>query len=511
MTQPTVELKGITKRFPGVLALDNVSLSIYSGQVHAVLGENGAGKSTLMNILAGEIHPDAGEIIIAGKSEQISSPMVAQRLGISVVFQELALCPNLSIMENISLNALASMPPLAFIHKGKLRQRAKEVLDSLGINQLDPFRQVGKLSVAQQQLVEIAKAISTDVKVLILDEPNSALTSEETEHLFKVILDLRDSGVAVIYISHRLEEVVQIADTITVLRDGRHIDTFENNGEVTIDGIIRKMVGREVDHFFKREREYATTTDLILQVDGVSSHDLLRDITFSVSRGEIVGLAGLPDAGKDELVECLFGLRPYEGKLVINGKRIVVHSPADAINNGMVLIPADRRGAGALLVMDVEDNTIASSLKHVNRGGFIDRRASRSVTENYVQKLDVRIASLKQKMMTLSGGNQQKVIIGRGLATNPSVLVLHEPTRGIDVGAKVEIYTILQRLAQSGAGILIVSSELPELLGQCDRIFVLHQGRIRGEFTRETASEEAILAAAMGQSVDIQESQHSEQ
>lgn len=513
MSQPAVELKGISKRFPGVLALDNVSFSIFSGQVHAVLGENGAGKSTLMNILAGEIHPDAGEIIISGKSEQISSPVVAQRLGISVVFQELALCPNLSVMENISLNAVASMSPLAFIHKGKLKQRAKEALGSLGINQLDPRMQVGKLSVAQQQLVEIAKAISTDVKVLILDEPNSALTSEETEHLFEVILDLRNRGVAVIYVSHRLEEVVQIADMITVLRDGRHIDTFENNATVTIDGIIRKMVGREIDHFFKRDLDHDRTSsaDIILQVDKLNSLDLLRDISFSVSRGEIVGLAGLPDSGKDELVECLFGLRAYEGKILINGKRIAVHSPADAINNGMILIPADRRGAGALLVMDVEDNTIASSLNRVNRGGFIDRRVSRSVTEDYVQKLDVRIASLRQKMMTLSGGNQQKVIIGRGLATNPSVLILHEPTRGIDVGAKAEIYTILQDLARSGTGILIVSSELPELLSQCDRIFVLHQGHVRGEFAHGTASEEAILAAAMGQSIDVQASHHTEQ
>jgi ABC-type sugar transport system ATPase subunit len=246
-------------------------------------------------------------------------------------------------------------------------------------------------------------------------------------------------------------------------------------------------------------------------VDKLSSFDLLGDISFSVSRGEIVGLAGLPDSGKDELVECLFGLRPYDGKILVDGKRIAVHSPADAINNGMVLIPADRRGAGALLVMDVEDNTIASSLNRVNRAGFIDRRVSRNVTEDYVQKLDVRVASLRQKMMTLSGGNQQKVIIGRGLATNPSLLVLHEPTRGIDVGAKAEIYTILQNLARSGAGILIVSSELPELLSQCDRIFVLHQGHVRGEFTHETASEEAILAAAMGQSIDVQESQHTEQ
>lgn len=499
MTEPIIELRGITKQFPGVLALDDVSFSIYPGQVHAVLGENGAGKSTLMNILAGEVHQDSGEVVISGKVEQISNPVMAQRLGISVVFQELALCPNLTVMENISLNTVATMSPLSFVRRGKLKERAEAALQSLGMNRLNPRRVVGELSVAQQQLVEIAKAISTDVKVLILDEPNSALTSEETEHLFQVIRDLRGRGVAIIYVSHRLEEVVQISDTITVLRDGRHIDTFGNDGEVTLDGIIRKMVGREVDHFFRREVDNTAHGDTVFELKSINSDDVLHDVSLSVSRGELVGVAGLPDAGKDELVEAMFGLRTHTGQIIIDGKVMSIHSPADAIDSGMALIPADRRGAGALLVMNVEENTIAASLGRVNRYGFIDRRESRTISEDYVQKLDTRIASLKQKMATLSGGNQQKVIIGRGLATNPSVLVLHEPTRGIDVGAKTEIYTILQTLARSGVGILIVSSELPELTSQCDRIYVLYDGRVNGEFTHETASEEALLACAMGQ------------
>lgn len=503
MSEPIITLKNITKQFPGVIALDDVSFSIFPSEVHAVLGENGAGKSTLMNILAGELQPDSGQVIFEGQAADITNPVVAQRLGISVVFQELALCPNLTVMENISLSSIATASPLAFVRRGRFRQRAEQALKALGMTNLSPKRVVGELSVAQQQLVEIAKAISLDVKVLILDEPNSALTSEETAYLFEVIRNLREQGVAIIYVSHRLEEVVQISDRITVMRDGRHIDTFPNDDNVTLDGLITRMVGRSVDHFFRREASNTALGETALTLSNISSEDLLHGISLDVSAGEVVGIAGLPDSGKDELVECIFGLRAHEGKVRIDRKPVHIGSPADAIHNGMALIPADRRGAGALLVMSVEDNTVASSLEQVNQFGFVNRRATRRIGEEYVEKLDTRIASLKQKMATLSGGNQQKVIIARGLATNPKVLVLHEPTRGIDVGAKAEIYTILQDLARAGVALLIVSSELPELISQCDRIFVLHHGKLTGEFTTETATEEAILACAMGQATHL--------
>ena len=497
---PIIELHNITKQFPGVLALDDVSLSIYPGQVHAVLGENGAGKSTLMNILAGEIQPTSGHIIYDGQQREIPNPFVSQQLGISVVYQELALCTNLTIAENISLGSASSRFALTFVRRNEFRRRAQQALERLGMSNINVNRQVRELSVAQQQMVEIAKAISLDARVLILDEPNSALTGEETEHLFRVLDQLRAEGVAIIYVSHRLEEVVQIADRITVLRDGRFIDTLTNTPDLTIEDLITRMVGRAVDRFFQREVQHSARPDVALSVRGLAAkNDTVHDISFELKKGEVLGVAGLPDSGKDELVSCIFGLQPYEGHIEIGGQALQVRSPATAIEHGMVLIPADRRGSGAILVMNVEDNTVVSSLKQVSQAGFMNRRASREMGEEFVRQLDTRISSLKQRMATLSGGNQQKVILGRGLATEPEVLVLHEPTRGIDVGAKVEIYQILQRLAQDGVGILIVSSELPELISQCDRVIALHHGRVTGIFTTDDASEESILACIMGQ------------
>lgn len=501
---PIIQLHNITKRFPGVLALDDVSLSILPGEVHAVLGENGAGKSTLMNILAGELQPDSGQIVYQGQKQDITSPLVSQKLGIRVVYQELALCPNLTIAENISLNSIAHRSAFSFVNRAKFDDNAREVLARLGLSKVNPRAIVGKLSVAQQQLVEIAKAISMKVQVLILDEPNSALTIEETEHLFTVLRQLQADGVAIIYVSHRLEEVLRIADRITVMRDGRYIDTVLNDANLTIETLITKMVGRSVDHFFKRNFPAAAQETVALEVQNCTSSSQVQDVSFRVKRGEIVGIAGLPDSGKDELVDCIFGLRSHEGSLLVNGTKAGIKSPASAIQHGLALIPADRRGAGALLAMSVENNIVASTLYQVSQLGMLKNTAIRSVGQKYVNQLDARISSLKQKMRTLSGGNQQKIIIGRGLATNPSILLLHEPTRGIDVGAKAEIYTILHQLAQEGVAILIVSSELPELISQCDRILVMHQGRVNGEFSHDSANEEAILACAMGQSTPVE-------
>lgn len=497
---PIVELRHITKQFPGVLALDDVSLSIFPGEVHAVLGENGAGKSTLMNILAGEVQPTSGTVIYDGQQRDIPSPFVSQQLGISVVYQELALCTNLSIAENISLGAASSRFALTFVRRSEFRRRAREVLERLGLSNVNVNRPVRELSVAQQQMVEIAKAISLDAKVLILDEPNSALTGEETERLFRVLSQLRAEGVAIIYVSHRLEEVVQIADRITVLRDGRFIETLTNTPDLTIEDLITRMVGRAVDRFFSREAENASRPEVALAVRDLASKDgEVQSVSFELHKGEVLGVAGLPDSGKDELVGCLFGLQPHQGHIEIGGRALQVRAPATAIEHGMVLIPADRRGSGAILVMNVEDNTVVSSLGQVSQAGVMNRRASRQMSEQLVRQLDTRISGLGQRMATLSGGNQQKVILGRGLATEPEVLVLHEPTRGIDVGAKVEIYQILQRLAQEGAAVLIVSSELPELISQCDRIIAMHHGRVTGIFASADATEESILACIMGQ------------
>jgi len=500
--QPVVELRHISKHFPGVQALDDVSLDVFAGEVHAVLGENGAGKTTLINVLAGELQPDSGEIVYQGQKVEIPNPYRSQQLGIGVVYQELALCSNLSIAENIALNTVATRSPLSLVNRRRFQGIAREALARLGLEHVDLKQAVGQLPVAQQQLVEIAKAISLKVKILVLDEPNSALTIEETERLFAVIRQLRQDGVAIVFISHRLEEVLRIADRITVLRDGRYIDTLPA-ADATIDGLIARMVGRSITLTARSDRANAGQ-ETAFEVRALTSGETVSGVSFHVRQGEIVGFAGLPDSGKDELVSCLFGLRACSGQFFVNGRSVSIHSPASAIDHGLALIPADRRGSGALLVMSVQNNTVVSILREVSRFGFLNRPSIGSVTQEYVKKLDIRVARLSQKMGTLSGGNQQKVILARGLAIQPAVLILHEPTRGIDVGAKAEIYLILQRLAQQGVAIIVVSSELPELIGQCDRIYAMHNGRIAGHFAHEDATEEKILACAMGQGASPQ-------
>lgn len=499
-----VELAHITKRFPGVVALDDVSVAFRPGEIHAVIGENGAGKSTLMNILAGNLQPDAGQIIFRGRPQVIADPSVSGRLGISVVYQELALCPNLSAAENISLHTAARGFPLLPLRRQRFRDDARRVLSRLGLEHVDLDKPVGQLSVALQQLVEIAKAIVTQAAVLILDEPNSALTREETEHLFSNLRQLRAEGVAILYVSHHLDEVLGLADRITVLRDGRFIDTLAA-AEATVPALIEKMVGRAVDDLFKRPAAQPRGEAVALRVSALQSGQTVRDVSFTVHAGEVVGIAGMPDSGKDELVSCLFGLQSAErGVVEIQGKALRRRTPADAIDHGMVLIPADRRGVGALLVMNVQENIVAASLRQVSQAGLLRPQAARALGRRYVSELDIRSFGLTQQMGTLSGGNQQKVILARGLATRPTVLVLHEPTRGIDVGAKAEIYQLLQALARQGTAVLIVSSELPELMSQCDRLLVMHGGRVTGHFAQQDMEEVAIMACAMGQATHLE-------
>ena len=502
VTPAIIRLENISKRFPGVQALDGVSLDVYPGEIHAIVGENGAGKSTLMNILAGEHQPDSGRLIYEGEECQIPNPHVSQQMGISVVYQELALCPNLSIADNISLSSAGGGLGLRFVARHEFLKTARQALSRLGMENLDLQRPVGQLSVAQQQLVEIAKAISSHAKILILDEPNSALTNEETEHLFSVLRQLRENNVAILYVSHRLEEVLEVSDRITVLRDGHFIATI-NAAEATVQQLIAKMVGRDVEAIYVHHGERVAPGAVAFEAQHLSSGKAISDVSFQVRAGEIVGIAGLPDSGKDELVECCFGLRRYAGEIRVNGELVAVTSPGKAIQRGAALIPADRRGRGALSLMAVQDNISASELASVSNAGFLNRRAIRERAEDYVRQLDIRIASLSQKMMTLSGGNQQKVIIARALATKPAVLLLHEPTRGIDVGAKAEIYAILHHLAAEGVASLIISSELPELLGQCDRILAMCAGTITGQFVQGDATEENVLACAMGQAVHL--------
>ncbi len=488
----------MTKRFPGVLALDRISAAFRPGEVHAVVGENGAGKSTLMNILAGDLQPDGGEIRIDGAAAVIASPLVSRACGISVVYQELSLCPTLTIAENIMMSDVAARPALSLVPREDMRQQVRKALARLGMGGLDPDMTVGRLSVAEMQLVEIARAIRQEARLLILDEPNSALSKQESEKLFDIVRQLRGEGVGVVYVSHHLSEVLDLADRITVMRDGRTIETIDNEG-VSEGRLIHAMVGRDLGTttpWALQVEAHSDDTDTVLAVEGLVAPGL-DGLDFSVRAGEIVGIGGLPDSGKDGLGEALFGLCERRGRVVINGVELRQANPLAAIRCGMTFVPADRRGAGGLLTMSVAENVVSASLPRFSLAGFLRRGAVRHAARAQVARLDARISHLGQRLATLSGGNQQKIILGRSLVTNPRVLILHEPTRGVDVGAKAEIYSILRGIAGEGVAVVMISSEVPELILNAERVLVLRGGRLSGELTGSGINEEAILEMAM--------------
>ena len=491
-----VEIAGVTKRFPGVLALDRISIGFRAGEVHAVIGENGAGKSTLMNILAGDLQPDEGKLRLDGKTIRFASPLDSRAAGIVVVYQELALCPTLSVAENIMMSDMAARPVVSLVPRGQMRLEAREVLARLGIANLDPDARVGRLRIAEMQLVEIAAAVRQRARVLVLDEPNSALSKRESERLFELVRQLRSKGVTVIYVSHRLQEVLDLADRITVVRDGRIVETLENDN-IPEDRLIRAMVGRDLGSAKPWSLDAnSQDADVVLAVKNLTAPGL-DDISFEVRAGEILGIGGLPDSGKDGLGEALFGLCERGGRVAIDGKELRASDPRASIREGMSFVPADRRGAGALLSMTVAENVVSASLARFSVAGFLRRGAVKREARAQVARLDARIARLGQKLATLSGGNQQKIILGRSLVTNPRVLILHEPTRGIDVGAKAEIYAILRGIAREGVAIVMISSEIPELIMNAERVIVLRGGKISGELIRAEINEEAILMQSM--------------
>ena len=497
--EPAIALREVSKRFGSNQALNQVSLDVQPGEIHALVGEYGAGKSTLINILGGQIHPDAGEILMDGKQVRWRDPHDSSTNGISVVHQELSLCLNLTVLENIGLARAANNRAWQLVDRGRMKADADLLLSSFGFPSEDLDTPVHRLSLGRRQLVDIAKALTTNIRVLVLDEPNSALTIDDSARLFQVVRELRDRGVGILYVSHRLEEVLALADRITVLRDGLVVDSGPKSA-YSIDGLIRKMVGREIDYLFHREPAGSLGNREIFVVSGLGDRKLLKDVTFSIREGEILGVAGLPGSGKDELIDCLTGLRAYTGQIVINGKPRVIRSPHELLRNRVAIVPADRRNAGAIPVLSVLDNLASASLGKVSRFGFLRRNLMRDLADQYVTRFRIKAASLAQKVGTLSGGNQQKVILGRNLATDPEVLLMHEPTRGIDIGAKAEIYHIINELASRGLAVLIASSELPELMGQCDRILTLCRGRISGLFNKSEFDEHRLLAAALGQS-----------
>jgi len=462
-------MEGINKSFSGVKVLENVQFSLCQGEVHALMGENGAGKSTLMKILSGIYSKDAGSVRIHGTESLASSPRTAQALGVAIIHQELNMIPDLSIQENMFLGREFKWGRTGFVNWPKMRSEAKSYLQQLGMD-LNSDSLVGGLSVGQQQMVEIAKALSMHAKILVLDEPTAALTKREIEKLFQLIATLKTQGVGMIYISHRMEEIFQISDRITVLRDGRYIGTRDTN-VTTMDELVQMMVGREIKERFPKVD--AKIGEERLRVEGLAQEGKLCDINFSVRAGEILGIAGLMGAGRSELAKALFGVGKYQGKIFVNGKPVKITSPAEGIKAGLALITEDRKGEGLVTDLSVRENLALPNLRSLSRFGFISHRSEREFVDESIKKLNVKVHHSGQGVSSLSGGNQQKVVIGKWLATQPNVLILDEPTRGVDIGAKREIYDLMNQLVQKGVAIIMISSELPEVLGMSDRVLVM--------------------------------------
>ena len=487
--------RGISKRFPGVLALDSVDMAVEAGEVLAVIGENGAGKSTLMKILAGIETPDSGEIVRDGEPVIIESPRRAAALGIALIHQELNFCANLSVAANLYLGREPQQWGL--IDRAAIREGAVQALAQLGI-EVSPDALMGDLPIGHQQLVEIAKALSTEARVLIMDEPTSSLTSQEAEALFAVINELRERGVAIIYISHRLGEVEALADRVLVLCDGQNAGELER-AEISHDAMVAKMVGRDVDQYYAHQAHPAG--DIALQAE-----DLVipawpdHRLNFAVRRGQLVGIAGLVGAGRTELLEVLFGIVPaLSGRVLIDGAPHTVRSPVDAIRAGLALVPEDRKQQGLILEMALSDNIGLPGLGRYQRvAGWANFARQAADADQMIERLAIRTPGPAQIVQYLSGGNQQKVVLGKWLALAPRVLLLDEPTRGIDVGAKQAIYHLMEELAESGVAVLFASSELEEILGMADEVLVMHEGRITGQLQRDALSEEAIMSLATG-------------
>jgi ribose transport system ATP-binding protein len=495
MSDYLLEMKEISKSFPGVKVLDSVQLNLKRGEVLALMGENGAGKSTLMKILGGIYQRDGGTIVVKGQTQEKMTPDVASKQGIAIIHQELNLIPHLSVMENIFLGREFTYGKSGFVNWSRMRKEAKRWLEQLAIN-LDPATLVGELSVGQQQMIEIAKALSMQADILVLDEPTAALTNREIDALFEVIASLKRKGVGMIYISHRMEEIFQISDRITVLRDGKYVGTVET-AETSLDELVKMMVGREItDRFPKVEVKPGEER---LRVENLTVRGKLSGISFSVRSGEIVGVAGLMGAGRTEMAKALFGAEKMDGgEIFVDGKPVRISQPIDAIRAGIALVTEDRKEEGLVLPLSVRENIALPNLAKLSSLGVMKRRAEQALSDETIQRLVIKTAGGEQAAGSLSGGNQQKVVIGKWLATKPKILILDEPTRGVDIGAKKEIYDIMNRLAQQGVAILMISSELPEVLGMSDRVLVMHEGRITGAFSRAEATQELIMHAATG-------------
>jgi ribose transport system ATP-binding protein len=499
MESPFLEMRNISKTFPGVKALDGVNLQIRQGEVLALAGENGAGKSTLMKILTGVYTPDpGGSILIEGNEIALRDSNHARALGIGIIYQELSVVENLSVAENLFL-AREPLNRVGLLDRARMNSEAKKMLEMIELD-LDPSARVSELSVGQQQMIEIAKALAYQSKVIIMDEPTASLSHHETRTLLGLIKRLRDRKIAVVYISHRLEEIFELADHVTVLRDGRTVDTSPI-AEVTRDSLVRMMVDRELSELYPGSASHASA-EPVLEVRDLSLRAVkgaearIRNISFTLHHGEILGVAGLVGSGRTEIMEMIFGMRPCTGSIAIEGKPVTIRNPHDAIEQGIGFVTEDRKAQGLVLGMSVRENFSLTHLKRYSPFQFLQRAKEDASCKQFVRSLGIKTPSTEQKVVNLSGGNQQKIVIAKWVARNPKVLIVDEPTRGIDVGAKAEVHALLARLASEGIGIIVISSDLLEVLAVSDRILIVREGRLNGEMTREQATQERVMAAA---------------
>ncbi|KAA6476789.1 sugar ABC transporter ATP-binding protein [Agrobacterium sp. SHOUNA12C] len=494
---PVLEIRNVSKRFGAIKALTDVTFALEKGEVHALCGENGAGKSTLMNIIAGVLQPNEGEILIDGASVKISSPAAAQSLGIGLVHQEIALCPDATVAENMFM-ATTNRRRSPFMNFARLEREAQAVMDRLA--PIDVRQKVGDLPISSQQLVEIAKALTLDCRILIFDEPTAALTEAEAQVLFGIINDLKAHGISIVYISHRMAEIFSLCDRVTVFRDGRYVST-EHVSNITAEDVVRRMVGREITQLYPEKQSAAECTgESILSVRNLGDGKRFQDVSFELRKGEILGIGGLIGSGRTEIAEGICGLRrTTEGDIRLGDEALQVRSYADAVRAGVVYLSEDRKGSGVFLDLSIAQNIAALDLKSLTGPfGLLNAKLEAERAQDLARRLGVRMGGIDMPVSSLSGGNQQKVAIAKQLAVDPKVILMDEPTRGIDVGAKSEIHRLLRDLSRSGIGIVVITSELPELLGLCDRAIVIREGTVAGELEGAAMTEEAIMRLASG-------------
>jgi ribose transport system ATP-binding protein len=502
-TPPLLEMRGISKTFPGVRALNEVRLSVWPGEVHSLMGENGAGKSTLMKILSGAYQADpGGEIMLDGKTVVIDGPLAARELGVAVIYQELSLAPNLSVAENIHAGRELRRGGRRFgmVDRSAMERGCEDVLKRLGAT-FGPTTLVGSLSIAERQLVEIARAVHSDARIIVMDEPTTPLSSRETERLFKLISQLREEGLAIIYISHRMAEIYELSDRVSVLRDGSYVGTLMRD-ELNAESLVSMMVGRDISGFYKKEHAPYDPGHVVLTVRDVADHNRVRGCSLDLHSGEVLGIAGLVGAGRTELARLIYGAEQrVRGEISIDGRKLHLHGPRDAIESGLVYLTEDRKHQGLFLDMSVRDNINVAVAGRDARFGVLDLARGASRANDSIRALSIRVPNSRVNVGALSGGNQQKVLLSRLLETKPRVLILDEPTRGVDIGAKSEIYRIINDLAKTGVGIIVISSELPEIIGVADRVLVMREGIFAGElggYTGKAITQEAIIELATG-------------